>query len=166
VFGLNDGFRAPPPNLDDSAARALWADKEFDRGHGSRLLAQARHAQTVQDCLLFHDSQRYALPAWCIMPTHVHVVVEPFDGVPLSDIAQQWKSVSAHAINRVEGRKGALWQREYFDRFMRLGQQFEWTVAYVENNPVAAGLIERPEDWRFSSVSWRRHDASEGAGAP
>ena len=31
VFGLHDGFRAPPPTIEDAAARALWADHEFDR---------------------------------------------------------------------------------------------------------------------------------------
>ena len=100
------------------------------------------------------------------MPTHVHVVIEQFEGARLSDVIQQWKSVSAHAINKAESQKGALWQREYFDRFMRSAEQFEWTVNYVENNPVAAWLVERPEDWRFSSATWRRNDAGEGAGAP
>lgn len=166
VFGLQDGFRAPPPIVEEAAERALWADREFDRGHGSRLLSQPRHAQIVQERLLYDDGHRYALAAWCIMPTHVHVVVEQMEGANLSEIVQQWKSVSSHAINKAEGRKGALWQREYFDRFMRSNEQFEWTIAYVENNPVAAGLVERPEDWRFSSALWRRNDAGEGAGAP
>lgn len=166
VFGLNDGFRAPPPAIEDNAKRAAWADKEFDVGHGSRLLAQSRHARTIQERLFHDDDQRYALAAWCIMPTHVHVLVEQFERVPLSDVIQQWKSVSAHIINKAEGRSGTLWQREYFDRFMRSAEQFEWTVAYVENNPGAAGLAERPQDWAFSSANWRRNDAGEGAGAP
>jgi putative transposase len=166
VFGLHDGFRAPPPTIEDRAKRALWADEEFDLGHGSRLLATPHHAETVENRLLHDDGKRYALAAWCIMPTHVHVVVEQFEGVTLSDVIQQWKSVSAHIINKVERRSGALWQREYFDRFMRSTQQFEWTVTYVENNPVKASLVERPENWRFSSATWRRNDAGEGAGAP
>jgi len=49
VFGLNDGFRSPPNHVDDSIERALWADREFDIGHGSCLLAKAQHASTVQD---------------------------------------------------------------------------------------------------------------------
>jgi putative transposase len=165
VFGLHDGFRTPPPTISDPAARAIWADREFDRHHGSRLLAKQQHAQTVQDRLLFDDGERYALAAWCIMPTHVHVVVERFDHAPLSDVIQQWKSASAHMINKAEGRAGPLWQREYFDRFMRSEQQLEWTVSYVENNPVKARLAEHPADWPFSSAAWRQN-AGEGAGAP
>ena len=156
VFGLDDGFRSAPPNIEDSIKRALWADREFDVGFGSRLLAHADNAQTMQDCLLHGDGVRYALAAWCVMPTHVHVLVEPFAGHSLSDVVQKWKSVSAHAINKAEGRKGRLWQPEYFDRFMRSAEQFEWTVAYIENNPVAAALVEKPELWLFSSATWRR----------
>ncbi len=158
VFGLDDGFRSPPPSIDSSTERALWADREFDAGRGSRLLGKSQHAKKVQDCLLHGDGdgERYALAAWCVMPSHVHVLVEQFERHTLSDVVQKWKSVSAHAINRAEGRKGRLWQPEYFDRFMRSAEQFEWTVGYVENNPVAAGLVERPEDWQFSSATWRR----------
>jgi hypothetical protein len=39
---------------------------------------------------------------------------------------------------------------------MRSEEQYEWTVNYVERNPVTAGLAERPEDWKFSSARWKR----------
>lgn len=165
IFGLNDGFRAPPPRIEDLTERAQWADREFDVGHGSRLLAKERPAVVVEESLLHGDGGQYALAAWCIMPTHVHVVVEVLEEGAMAEIVQRWKSFSAHAINKAEGRSGPLWQREYFDRFMRSEQQFEWTVAYVENNPVVAGLVDEAVQWRFSSARWRRC-AGEDAGAP
>jgi REP element-mobilizing transposase RayT len=165
IFGLNDGFRAPPPAINDVTERARWADREFDVGHGSRLLARPELASIVQNSLLHGDGEQYALAAWCVMPTHVHVVIELLRGGAVSEIVQRWKSFSAHKINETADRKGALWQREYFDRFMRSEQQFDWTVVYVENNPVAARLVEKPQDWQFSSARWRRN-AGEDAGAP
>lgn len=165
VFGLHDGFRAPPTTINDPSERSLWADREFDFGHGSRLLAKPELASIVQESLLYGDGAQYALAAWCVMPTHVHVVTELLKGGAMAEIVQRWKSFSAHEINKAAGRKGVLWQREYFDRFMRSEQQFEWTVAYVENNPVAAGHVERPEEWAFSSARWRRF-AGGDAGAP
>ncbi|MES1201229.1 MAG: transposase [Pseudomonadota bacterium] len=165
VFGLEDAFRTARPDLTDPIARALWADKELDAGRGSRLLAKAQNATIVEDCLFYNDGERYALAAWCIMPTHVHIVAELFEAAALGALVQQWKSFTAHAINKAEARKGALWQREYFDRFMRSEQQLEWTLRYVENNPVAAGLAQQPEDWRFSSAR-RKRSAGEDAGAP
>lgn len=165
VFGLNDGFRAAPRNIADPAERALWADREFDAGYGSRLLANPSHAEVVEQCLLHDDGNNYALAAWCVMPTHVHVVIEMLANDGLAPIVQRWKSFSAHAINKAEMRKGRLWQPDYFDRFMRSQRQFEWTVAYVENNPVAARLAETACEWAFSSARWRI-DAGEDARAP
>jgi REP element-mobilizing transposase RayT len=167
VFGLDDAMpRVAPATVTDPTKRAQWADRELDAGRGSRLLADTQNADVVQDCLLYGDGERYALAAWCIMPTHVHVVIEQFETHPLADVVQKWKSVSAHAINKALRRSGRLWRREYFDRFMRSEDQFEWTVAYVENNPVAAGLVGQPQDWSFSSASARWKDAGEDAGGP
>ena len=157
VFGLADALpKSVPSNLTDPAKRGAWADKAFDAGHGARLLRKPSHAEEVQRCLLHHDGERYALAAWCVMPTHVHVVIEQFEGHRLEDVIHAWKSVTARNINRAEGRGGALWRREYFDRFMRSEQQYEWTVNYVERNPVTARLAKRPEDWPFSSARWKR----------
>lgn len=157
VFGLADALpRSVPDSITEPAARANWADEAFDRGHGQRLLGKPANALSVEQALLHGDGERYALAAWCVMSTHVHVVVEPSPGFPLDKIVHSWKSFTAHEINKHEGRSGALWRREYFDRFMRSPEQFEWTVAYVESNPVKAKLASKAEDWPFSSARWRR----------
>ena len=157
VFGLADSLpKAIPASIIDPIKRAEWADRALDVGHGGRLLAKPEHASEVQRCLLHDDGASYALAAWCIMPTHVHVVVEQFDGHPLANVIQSWKSITSHAINKAEARKGPLWRREYFDRFMRSEEQFAWTVEYVECNPVTARLVERSEHWSFSSARWKR----------
>ncbi len=106
--------------------------------------------------MLHGDGRRYALAAWCVMPTHVHVLIEQCPDFDLASLVHSWKSFTAHAINKIEDRQGPLWRREYFDRFMRSEQQFAWTVAYIENNPVAARLVDDPRSWRFSSANWRR----------
>ena len=86
----------------------------------------------------------------------------------LAEIVQTWKSFTAHEINKIEERGGRLWRREYFDRFMRSADQFDWTLGYIENNPVGAGLCTRPEEWRFSSAHLRAQGrvAGEDAGGP
>lgn len=167
VFGLFDAMPSePPPSLTRPDLRADWADDQLDRGAGCRLLATRANAEIVQASLLHDDGVKYALAAWCIMPTHVHALIELRFDAALGDIVQAWKSATAHAINKGEGRKGRLWRREYFDRFMRSEDQLSGTVAYIENNPVAAGLCERPADWVFSSAHLRGQRAGEGAGGP
>src|SRR5262245_11638659 len=153
IFGLADALPSSvPSSITDPEGRAKWADKAFDRNGGRRLLARPANAEIVQKSLLHGDGERYALVAWCVMPTHVHVVAEMSRGASLATIVHSWKSFTAHAINKNEGRDGVLWRREYFDRFMRSPEQFSWTVEYVERNPVAASLVKCAADWPFSSA--------------
>jgi REP element-mobilizing transposase RayT len=158
IFGLFDSLpHEAPEGLSRPDDRAAWVDRALDHGHGCRLLGDEDNASIVQASLLHDDGERYALAAWCVMPTHVHVLIEQMNGCALASIVQTWKSATAHAINRRLDRKGAVWGREYFDRFMRDSDQFETTIAYIQNNPVAAGLCEQPADWPFSSANWRRN---------
>src|SRR5207249_3259049 len=102
----------------------------------------------------FHGA-RYDLAAWCVMPNHVQLVVTPFSPHSPSDIFHSWKSYTAHRINQLLGRTGTFWERESFDHLIRTLNDFERFVAYIENNPVVAGLCARPEDWRWSSARLR-----------
>jgi type I restriction enzyme R subunit len=49
-------------------------------------------------------------------------------------------------------RKGRFWFREYFDRYIRNEPHFANAVRYIHENPVQAGLVDRAEDWEFSSA--------------
>src|ERR1700759_864739 len=87
------------------------------------------------------------------MPDHVHLVLTPFedeDGlISLPEILQEIKSVSAHRINKYLGRKGSLWQQESFDRAMREVENTLGKLEYVLGNPVRAGLVNDPFDYRW-----------------
>ena len=109
----------------------------------------------MQDVLLHFDDERYRLWAWCVMSNHVHVVAEQREGWALSRVVHAWKSYSANEINRVHGRRGPVWMREYFDRYMRNDDHLSTTIDYVENNPVAAGLCRAAMDWPWSSAPLR-----------
>jgi hypothetical protein len=43
----------------------------------------------------------------------------------------------------------AVWQPDYFDRFLRSGESYSEKWAYVQNNPVRAGLVAQADDWPF-----------------
>jgi len=60
------------------------------------------------------------------------------------------------------GRQGVLWQREYFDRYIRDEGHLQAVIAYIESNPVKAGLVRRAGDWPFGSARER----SGSAGVP
>ncbi len=121
-----------------------------DAGHGICYLRDERIARLVQDALLQFDGQRYRLIAWCIMPNHVHLLIEQMPGHSLSKIVQSWKSFAAHKANELLGRSGPFWMPDYFDRFIRDEKHFSAVVEYIRQNPVKAGLVDEPEKWAWS----------------
>ena len=127
----------------------------LDAGHGSCVLREPVCANIVQDALLHFDGDRYRLLAWVVMPNHVHVLTQPLPGHGLADILQTWKRYSALHINRHLGRTGPLWRREYWDRFIRDERHYAAAVAYIEENPVKAGLAQAPGEWYWSSALLR-----------
>ncbi len=127
----------------------------LDSGYGACFLRDEGLATIVENALRHFDGTRYALHAWCVMPNHVHTLFTPNDGFKMSGIVHSWKSFTAHECNKRLGRSGPFWHREPFDRYIRNRSHFLNAVAYIENNPVNAGLCEKPADWRFSSASRR-----------
>ena len=122
-------------------------ERHLDAGAGSCVLARPNIAGLVADAIRHFDGGRYRLLAWCVMPNHVHIVVRLFPGQKLAAVIHSWKSFSAKLINRSLGRSGPLWGREYYDHLVRDGDQLDRIVRYVINNPVKAGLRDRPWVW-------------------
>jgi REP element-mobilizing transposase RayT len=100
-------------------------------------------------------SLQYRLYAWCVMPNHVHVVAAPAPGKSLGAIVRSWKVFTAKAVNRKLQRSGPLWHEDYFDRSIRNDEHFARVIAYVEHNPVKAGLAKNAEEWPWSSARRR-----------
>jgi len=71
---------------------------------------------------------------------------------PIARINGSMRSFSGREANRILGRIGAFWQHEGYDHWVRDGDECQRIVRYIERNPVKAGLVERPELWRWSSA--------------
>ncbi len=129
----------------------------LDSGFGCCALQHPEMANKVQDTLLTFDGSRYRLIAWCIMPNHVHVLIEPLIG--LGKIVQSWKSYTARWAIKHHAELGlgvpgtSFWMREYWDRYIRNEQHLQAVIEYIHQNPVKARLCSRPEEWRWSSAS-------------
>ena len=93
--------------------------------------------------------------AWVVMPNHVHVLMEP--KVEIGRITQRLKGRTAREANVVLGRTGQhFWQEESFDHWVRHEAELVKIKKYIEENPVAAGLVEQAEDWKWSSAGRAR----------
>jgi len=124
-----------------------------------RKLSSAERDITLQTIL--HDAGRtYELYAACVMPDHVHLLLEPRiqtgdgEGKPvfyaLSDILQTVKSVSSHRINKLAAVKGQrVWENESFDRVIRSERDLEEKFHYICRNPWDSGVTEADQDYAW-----------------
>lgn len=148
-----DVKRAGSPHSNSKEREKLvMIDKYEDSGVGQCFMRDDRVAQIVKDTLFYYDGKKYKIIAWCIMPNHVHILIEVFNGFSLSEIIHSWKSFSANQINKLLNRTGQVWMMEYFDRYIRDYDHFEKVVNYIHNNPVKAGLVKSPSEYRWSSA--------------
>ena len=120
----------------------------LDTGSGDCHLRDEPVASILLDSLRHFDGQRYGLIAWCIMPNHVHLLIQPFDGYPLAEILHSIKSFSANAANQLLGIAGAFWHKESYDHLIRDGEDYRNQLRYLLKNPESAGLVDWP--WRGS----------------
>ena len=118
---------------------------------GSRALADPRLASVVQDSLLHFEKIRYLLLAWCIMPTHVHVLFAPLQPFTAQRVLSDWKSFTSHSINKALGRRGKFWQLESFCHVIRSSKELYQASDYIRQNPVKDGYVLEPSRWRWSS---------------
>jgi REP element-mobilizing transposase RayT len=81
------------------------------------------------------DGDRYQLLGFVVMNDHVHVLVQPLRGAALERILHSWKSFTARQFQRAGGRKGAVWQKESFDRIVRNEAELWEKAAYILGNP-------------------------------
>lgn len=183
------------PPMQRSPEQEKRVNAYLDAGHGSCILRDPFIAELVRTTLLHFHGDRYTLYAWCIMPNHVHVLFQPNAGWLMSKIVASWKSFTGRRISAyrkehpnagppgsgpaqtlaglepgVGGEAkagGPVWQREYFDRFMRDSAHFANTINYIHKNPVKARLVQKPEDWPFSSAQWHGlHDPGPPGSSP
>jgi putative transposase len=133
----------------------------IDAGHGSCVLQHSDNAECMVDTWFRFDGERYRLLEWVVMPNHCHVLIEPFEGIPLSKIALSWKNYTARRINRktnLREKHSQVWQRDYWDRFIRDEDHYMSAKKYIAMNPVKAGLVVKPEDWTWSSARYLVHE--------
>ena len=89
--------------------------------------------------------------AYCLMTNHVHLIVKPEQGSNLSRAIGETHRRYTRMINFRKRWRGYLWQ----GRFASFVMDEPWllqAVAYVEYNPVTAGMVARPWEYRWSSV--------------
>ncbi len=134
-------------------------------------------AEIVIDSLRYCQKEKgLILYAWCLMPSHLHLIVSSEQGKSISDIMRDFKKFTSKAIIQTikvinESRKE--WMLDRFEFIGRWNPKIEnykfWRdgihpiiltsnhfidqkLNYIHQNPVAAGLVFEPEHYAYSSA--------------
>ncbi len=92
-----------------------------------------------------------AVWAWCLMPNHVHLILVPPTPDALRAALAEAHRRYSRMVNFREGWRGYLWQGRFASCPMDEAHTL-LAARYIELNPVRARLVERPEDWPWSSA--------------
>ena len=88
--------------------------------------------------------------AYCLMPNHYHLLLTPHDEA-LSRRMQRLGISYTKAVNKGHARVGPLFQGAFQAIRIKEEGHLVHLTRYLHLNPVLGGLVERPEDWEFSS---------------
>ena len=145
---------APPDVINATPGHAFVAeDRALAQGRGRLWLSDTRVARQVVEAIREGEIRKfYELSAWVVMPNHVHLLILPH--VALPQITHWIKGRTARGANLLLGRAGEpFWQHESYDHWVRNERESQRIAAYIEENPVSAGLAATPEDWPWSSAA-------------
>ncbi len=130
--------------------------------YGPAWLRRPEIATIVQPELHRLNGTQYDLIAYCIMPNHVHLLVNmarfrstgdaPATS-PLSRALRILRGRTARFANQALNRTGKFWQDESYDHVVRDWAELERILRYIVYNPVKARLVEDWQEWPYTFVT-------------
>jgi putative transposase len=110
-----------------------------------------------RDCVLSaidacRNRAPFGLFGYVVMPNHMHLLISPRAETIFATMSRI-KRATQLQIHLARERSVPIWQARYFDSVIRRVRAFWEKLEYIHQNPVAAGLSARPEDWKWSSYA-------------
>jgi putative transposase len=132
------------------------------RDRRSVFLDRSTASRVIDHFLRTSRVWHFALLAYCVMPDHVHLLVEGLrDDSDLRRFAKRLKQGAAQSYSREFGTP--LWQEGYFDHVLRAEEDARQVARYILDNPVRAGLVAHPSEYPFlGSGVWDLKDLLSG----
>ena len=130
--------------LNRGNARRTVFHKDGDFDAFVRILAEAELRTPVR------------LLSWCLMPNHFHIAVWPRTGEDLSQFMMWLMTAHVRRYHQHYHSSGHIWQGRFKAFPIQDDVHLLTVLRYIERNPLRAGLVQRAEDWRWSSASLHR----------
>ena len=116
----------------------------FDSNLGRKIMLLALEEAKEKFAFTLHN--------FCIMPTHIHLLITPANGTNISKIMQWLKTHSAKRWNCIHGSKDHLWGDRFFSRPVKDLREYLSVHRYIDQNAVKAGLVRNAQDWKASGA--------------
>ncbi|MFC6634933.1 transposase [Microbulbifer taiwanensis] len=142
-------------------ARILLANMPHhivQRGHNREpvFLADEDYQYYRDNLFEWKEKLDIRLYAWCLMTNHVHLLVEPGDRPEtVSLLMKRLAGRQAAYVNKLEGRRGSLWEGRFKASVVQAESYFLACCRYIELNPVRAGMVRGPRQYKWSSYRAR-----------
>lgn|SRR5665213_448858 len=126
------------------------------RGNGRANVFDSDHDRTVFLDLLARYSAQYRLALWgyCLMSNHFHLVAVPAHADAAAKVLGRLEADYARYLNVRRRTSGHLWQARYYSVPMDAPHCWH-ALAYIERNPVRAGIASAAADYKWSSAAAR-----------
>lgn len=126
-------------------------------------LIEPQVAQIVIDELNEFNGRYYQILGYCLMPNHVHLLIERNSSVPmyqysLPRLIKRFKGQTGRIANQTLKRSGPFWHLDHYEYPIYRAGEAERILTYMQHNPVHAGLVSEPRAWphRFDiAEEWR-----------
>src|SRR5687767_13402645 len=140
------------------------------------LFAESAYRQLILDSLNYLRINKHTqLNAYVVMPSHVHAVLWPDDGINLSDVTRDFKRYTSREISREARRQGSdqfikvfensrlanraqdvsqyqVWQEGSHPEAIFTEKFAKQKIDYIHMNPVKAGLVGTADEWPYSNA--------------
>jgi putative transposase len=114
------------------------------------------HKENIADeitKLLAEKSCLVQVIAYCVMPTHFHLVLKQMKENGIENYLTNISNAYSHYFNTKIERKGPLWVGRFKSVLVESDNQLIHLTRYIHLNPVSAGLVANASDWKYSSYA-------------
>jgi len=109
-------------------------------------------------CDWWRKADRWTVGRYVILPDHIHLFCAPHTCPPTA--LRNWVAFWKNGVSRDWPDPGSppLWQRDFWDTQIRIGDAYGAKWEYVRNNPVRHGLVSTADDWPYqgelATIAW------------
>ena len=107
----------------------------------------------VENLYYCREKYRFLLLSFVLMPEHFHALIAPEKGYTISGVMQKIKSLFVKRLRQEMNWSGTFWQKSFYDFVIYREEKLLEKINYILQNPVRKGIVENPEDYRFSSAN-------------